>query len=150
MALEGGEVRINLTLSHKTLDQNKVWKYEIAVRNNADKKTSAATAPMANAYANATVLEKIEKTKPRHFANRKCYETSLRFLYLNKKENDKFYQIPYVWLIFELKKFQCVRVLPKHVFWMGKTSSPKKPQKTPKLIAEKGSASNRLHSSVAT
>ena len=37
-------------------------KYEIAVRNNADKKTSAVTAPMANAYANATVLEKIEKT----------------------------------------------------------------------------------------
>ncbi|KAF3503948.1 hypothetical protein F2Q69_00043684 [Brassica cretica] len=36
-------------------------KEKIAVRNNAGKKTPAATAPMANAYANATVLEKIEK-----------------------------------------------------------------------------------------
>ncbi|KAF2547618.1 hypothetical protein F2Q70_00021534 [Brassica cretica] len=31
------------------------------VRNNTGKKTPADTAPMANAYANATVLEKIEK-----------------------------------------------------------------------------------------
>ncbi|KAF2587184.1 hypothetical protein F2Q70_00036489 [Brassica cretica] len=35
-------------------------KEKIAVRNNAGKKTPAATAPMANANANATVLEKIE------------------------------------------------------------------------------------------
>ncbi|KAF2569721.1 hypothetical protein F2Q70_00025820 [Brassica cretica] len=35
-------------------------KEKIAVRNNAGKKTLAATAPMANAYATATVLEKIE------------------------------------------------------------------------------------------
>ncbi|WZZ08474.1 hypothetical protein YC2023_094395 [Brassica napus] len=35
-------------------------KVKIAVRNNAGKTTPAATAPMANAYANATVLEKIE------------------------------------------------------------------------------------------
>ncbi|KAF3504727.1 hypothetical protein F2Q69_00043308 [Brassica cretica] len=35
-------------------------KDKIAVRNNAGKTTPAATAPMANAYANATVLEKIE------------------------------------------------------------------------------------------
>ncbi|KAF3485746.1 hypothetical protein F2Q69_00053567 [Brassica cretica] len=35
-------------------------KEKIAVRNNAGKKSPAATAPMANAYANATVLEKIE------------------------------------------------------------------------------------------
>ncbi|WZZ26278.1 hypothetical protein YC2023_009679 [Brassica napus] len=35
-------------------------KEKIAVRNNAGKKTPAASAPMANAYANATVLEKIE------------------------------------------------------------------------------------------
>ncbi|KAF3566244.1 hypothetical protein DY000_02014614 [Brassica cretica] len=33
---------------------------KIAVRSNAGKTTPAATAPMANAYANATVLEKIE------------------------------------------------------------------------------------------
>ncbi|KAL0660734.1 hypothetical protein Bca4012_097571 [Brassica carinata] len=35
-------------------------KDKIAVRNNAGKTSPAATAPMANAYANATVLEKIE------------------------------------------------------------------------------------------
>ncbi|KAF3571717.1 hypothetical protein F2Q69_00059757 [Brassica cretica] len=42
-------------------------KEKIAVRNNAGKKTPAATAPMANAYANATVLEK-SKTLLRLFA----------------------------------------------------------------------------------
>jgi len=36
-------------------------KEKIAVRNNAGKKTPAATAPMANAYANATVLDKNRK-----------------------------------------------------------------------------------------
>ncbi|KAL0689691.1 hypothetical protein Bca4012_089369 [Brassica carinata] len=35
-------------------------KDKIAVRNNAGKTTPAATAPMANAYANAIVLEKIK------------------------------------------------------------------------------------------
>ncbi|KAF3560006.1 hypothetical protein F2Q69_00015233 [Brassica cretica] len=35
-------------------------KDKIVVRNNAGKTTPAATAPMANVYANATVLEKIE------------------------------------------------------------------------------------------
>ncbi|KAF3504019.1 hypothetical protein F2Q69_00042247 [Brassica cretica] len=35
-------------------------KDRVAVRNNTGKTTSAATAPTANAYANATVLEKIE------------------------------------------------------------------------------------------
>ena len=35
-------------------------KDKITVCNNAGKTTPAATAPMANAYANATVLEKIE------------------------------------------------------------------------------------------
>ncbi|KAF3522813.1 hypothetical protein F2Q69_00046053 [Brassica cretica] len=69
-------------------------KDKIAVRNNAGKTTPAATAPMANAYANAIMPKKIEKTLPRLFASRKCYETSLRFLCLNIKENDKFYQIP--------------------------------------------------------
>ncbi|KAF3574511.1 hypothetical protein F2Q69_00059165 [Brassica cretica] len=47
-----------LGLSRKTLDQNDVWKYERKnLHNNAGKTTPAATAPMANAYANATVLE---------------------------------------------------------------------------------------------
>ncbi|KAF3509064.1 hypothetical protein F2Q69_00005484 [Brassica cretica] len=50
-------------------------KEKIAVRNNAGKKTPAATAPMANAYANATVLEKIENLAAT-FRHRKCNETS--------------------------------------------------------------------------
>ena len=36
-------------------------KEKIAIRNNAGEKTPTATALMANAYANATVLDKIEK-----------------------------------------------------------------------------------------
>ena len=68
-------------------------KDKIAVRNNAGKKTPAATAPMANAYANATVLEKIENLAAT-FRHRKCNETSSRFLFLNIKGNDKSYQTP--------------------------------------------------------
>ncbi|KAF3603325.1 hypothetical protein F2Q69_00035258 [Brassica cretica] len=49
-------------------------KVKIAVRNNAGKKTPAATAPMANAYANATVLEKIENVAVT-FRHRTCNET---------------------------------------------------------------------------
>ncbi|KAF3580824.1 hypothetical protein DY000_02030046 [Brassica cretica] len=70
-------------------------KEKIALRNNAGKKTPAATAPMANAYANATVLEKIENLAVT-FRYRKCNETSSRFLYLNIKGNDKSYQTPSV------------------------------------------------------
>ncbi|KAF3487901.1 hypothetical protein F2Q69_00055743 [Brassica cretica] len=68
-------------------------KEKIAVRNNAGKTTPTATAPMANAYANATVLEKIENLAAT-FRHKKCYEMSSRFLCLNIKGNDKFYQIP--------------------------------------------------------
>ncbi|KAF2567829.1 hypothetical protein F2Q68_00025298 [Brassica cretica] len=78
-------------------------KDKIAVRNNAGKTTPAATAPMANAYANATVLEKIENLAVT-FRNMKCNETSSQFLFLNIKGNDKSNQTPYVWLITELKK----------------------------------------------
>ncbi|KAF3526919.1 hypothetical protein F2Q69_00047855 [Brassica cretica] len=66
---------------------------KISVCNNAGKKTPAATAPMANAYANATVLEKIENL-PATFRHKKCNETSSRFLFLNIKGNDKSYQNP--------------------------------------------------------
>ncbi|KAF2600236.1 hypothetical protein F2Q68_00009637 [Brassica cretica] len=47
-------------------------KEKIVGRNNAGKKTPAATPPMANAYANATVLEKIENLAAtfRHRNNR--------------------------------------------------------------------------------
>ena len=90
-------------------------KEKIAVRNNAGKTTPAATAPMANAYANATVLEKIENLAAT-FRHRKCNETSSRFLFLNIKGNDKSYQTPKFWLITEQKKSQCVRILPKHSF----------------------------------
>ncbi|WZY94157.1 hypothetical protein YC2023_066486 [Brassica napus] len=68
-------------------------KDKIAVRNNARKTTPAATAPMANAYANPTVLEKIENLVA-VFRHRKCNETSSRFLFLNIKGNDKSYQTP--------------------------------------------------------
>ncbi|KAF3610174.1 hypothetical protein DY000_02047882 [Brassica cretica] len=68
-------------------------KEKIAVHNNTGKKTPAATAPMANAYVNATVLEKIENLAAT-FRHRKCNETSSRFLFLNIKGNDKSYQTP--------------------------------------------------------
>ncbi|WZY99023.1 hypothetical protein YC2023_071352 [Brassica napus] len=50
-------------------------KDKIAVCNNAGKTTPAATVPMANAYANATTLEKI-KNLAATFRRRKCNETS--------------------------------------------------------------------------
>ncbi|KAL0678268.1 hypothetical protein Bca4012_006249 [Brassica carinata] len=78
--------RLIETISGNTKD-------EIAVRNNAGKTTPAATAPMANAYANATVLEKIENLVAT-FSYRKSRETSLRFLCLNRKGNGKLYQTP--------------------------------------------------------
>ncbi|KAF3560913.1 hypothetical protein DY000_02015191 [Brassica cretica] len=59
-------------------------KEKIAVRNNAGKRTSAATAPMANANENATVLEKIENLAAT-FRHRKCNETSTRFLFFKNK-----------------------------------------------------------------
>ena len=68
-------------------------KDKIAVRNNAGKTIPAASAPMAKAYANATVLEKMENLDAT-FRHRKCDETSSRFLFLNIKGNDKSYQTP--------------------------------------------------------
>ncbi|KAF2546498.1 hypothetical protein F2Q70_00021773 [Brassica cretica] len=69
-------------------------KDKIAVCNNAGKTAPAATAPMANAYANATVLEKIENLAAT-FRHKKCNETSSRFLFQNIKGNDKSYQTSY-------------------------------------------------------
>ncbi|KAF3540871.1 hypothetical protein F2Q69_00022340 [Brassica cretica] len=68
-------------------------KDKITVRNNAGTKTPAATAPMANAYANTTILEKIENLAAT-FRHRKCNETSSQFLCLTIKGNNKFYQNP--------------------------------------------------------
>ncbi|KAF2601459.1 hypothetical protein F2Q70_00025715 [Brassica cretica] len=59
-------------------------KEKITVHNNACKKTPAATAPMANVYANATALEKIENLAAT-FRHRNCNEMSSRFLFLNIK-----------------------------------------------------------------
>ncbi|KAF2608682.1 hypothetical protein F2Q68_00043071 [Brassica cretica] len=56
-------------------------------------KLAALTAPMANAYANATVLQKIENLAAT-FCHRKCNETSSRFLFLNIKGNNISYQTP--------------------------------------------------------
>ena len=56
----------------------------------AGKTTPAATAPMTNAYANATVLDKNENLSAT-FRCKKCNERSSRFLLLNIKGNDKSY-----------------------------------------------------------
>ncbi|KAF3568875.1 hypothetical protein DY000_02014487 [Brassica cretica] len=68
-------------------------KDRVAVRNSTGKTTSAATEPMANAYANATILEKIEN-RVATCRHRKRTKTSSRFLHLNRKGNDKIYQTP--------------------------------------------------------
>ncbi|KAF2538835.1 hypothetical protein F2Q68_00021011 [Brassica cretica] len=68
-------------------------KEKLAAHDNAGKITPAVTAPMANGYANTTVLEEI-KNLVATFCHKKSNETSLRFLCLNKKGNDKFYQTP--------------------------------------------------------
>ncbi|KAF3590822.1 hypothetical protein DY000_02022735 [Brassica cretica] len=68
-------------------------KDKIVVRNNDGKITPAATAPIANAYANATVLKNIENLVAT-FRHRKSNETSSGFLCLNIKWSDKFYQTP--------------------------------------------------------
>ncbi|KAF3498986.1 hypothetical protein DY000_02053896 [Brassica cretica] len=68
-------------------------KDKITGHNNAGKTTPAATAPMANAFANATVLEKIENVVAT-FRHSKSNEKGSQFLCLNIKGNDKFYQTP--------------------------------------------------------
>ncbi|KAL0649779.1 hypothetical protein Bca4012_092470 [Brassica carinata] len=68
-------------------------KDKIAVHKNAGKTTPAATAPMVNAYANATILEKIYNLAAT-LRHRKCNETSSRFVFLNINGNDKSYQTP--------------------------------------------------------
>ena len=56
-------------------------------------KLAALTAPMANAYANAVVFNKIENLVAT-FRHRKSTKTSSRFLPVNTKGNDKSYQNP--------------------------------------------------------
>ena len=85
MALEGGGYGLLLLMATKCLIE--------MMSGYMKDKLAALTAPMANAYANATVLEKI-KNLAATFRHRKCNETSSRFLFLNIKENDKSYQTP--------------------------------------------------------
>ncbi|WZZ00157.1 hypothetical protein YC2023_072485 [Brassica napus] len=54
-------------------------------------KLAALTAPMANAYANDVVFNKIENLAAT-FRHRKSTKTSSRFLPVNTKGNDKSYQ----------------------------------------------------------
>ncbi|KAG5388590.1 hypothetical protein IGI04_030131 [Brassica rapa subsp. trilocularis] len=54
-------------------------------------KLAALTAPMANAYENAVVFNKI-KNLVATFRHRKSTKTSSRFLPVNTKENNKYYQ----------------------------------------------------------
>ncbi|KAG5384608.1 hypothetical protein IGI04_036078 [Brassica rapa subsp. trilocularis] len=56
-------------------------------------KLAALTAPMANAYANAVVFNKIENLVAT-FRHRKSTKTSSRFLPVNTKGHDKSYQNP--------------------------------------------------------
>ncbi|WZY89539.1 hypothetical protein YC2023_046274 [Brassica napus] len=96
-------------------------------------KLAALTAPMANAYANAVVFNKIENLVAT-FRHRKSTKTSSLFLPVNKKGNDKSYQNP-------VNKSRCIRVLPKHVFRKHfgriKLVLPKKPLKNPYVNREK-------------
>ena len=48
---------------------------------------------MANAYANAAVLEKIKKPSP-DFSPQEEHRNELAILCLNKNGNDKIYQTP--------------------------------------------------------
>ncbi|KAG5393516.1 hypothetical protein IGI04_023479 [Brassica rapa subsp. trilocularis] len=121
-------------------------------------KLAALTAPMANAYANAVVFNKIENLVAT-FRHRKSTITSSRFLPVNKKGNDKSYQNL-------VNKSRCIRVLPKHVFRKHfgriKLVLPKKPLKNPyvnrgkrkhnKTITQLGRyvATEHAHCSVAT
>ena len=87
-------------------------------------KFAALTSPMANAYANAVVLNKI-KNLVATFCHEKSTETSPRFLYLNRKGNDNFLSNPVT--------FQKIKLaLPKTA-------------ENPRLIAKKGSTTNRVH-----
>ena len=87
--------RITLTHSRKTLDQNDVWIYErqSCSCKSSGKTTPAATTPIANAHANAVVLDKIENLIAT-FGHRRTSKTSSRFLSLITKGNDKIYQTP--------------------------------------------------------
>ncbi|KAF3535154.1 hypothetical protein F2Q69_00021837 [Brassica cretica] len=67
------------------------------------------TAPMANAYGNAVVFNKIENLVAT-FRHKKSTKTSSRFLPLNTKGNNKIYPTRKVFLITELEKSQRVRV----------------------------------------
>ena len=85
LALEwGGGVGLLLLTAVKRL-------IKPAARNNAGKKNPAATALMANAYANTAVPEKI-KNLVAIFRLRENTKTSSRFHHPNRKGNDKIYQ----------------------------------------------------------
>ena len=96
-------------------------------------KLAALTAPMVNDSAKATVLEKIENLAAT-FYRRKCYETSLRFLFLNIKGNDKSYQTPFLSNPVSLAHYRTKEISMRKgftktrftkTFRKGKTCSPK-------------------------
>ena len=107
-------------------------KDKIAVCNNAGKTAPAATAPMANAYANDTVLEKIENLAAT-FRHKKCNETSSRFLFLNIKGNDKSYKNLVSLAHYRTKEISMCKGFTRTDFsktcWKGKTCSPKNRRK---------------------
>ncbi|KAF2558996.1 hypothetical protein F2Q68_00017276 [Brassica cretica] len=120
-------------------------KEKIVVCNNAGKKTPAATAPTANAYANATVLEKI-KNLALTFRHQKCNETSSRFLFLNIKGNDKSYQTPKRKST-RLGRYVATKLKPRSVatYTARLRRSDRAPAKLGRYVA-----TEHAHSSVAT
>ncbi|KAL0814243.1 hypothetical protein Bca101_070686 [Brassica carinata] len=92
-------------------------KEKIAVRNNAGKKTPAATAPMANAYANATVLEKIDNLAVT-FRHRKC--NNFRSLRGGRKRT-------------QLGRYVATELKPALHSLCSDLSGLKRPQKSPPL-----------------
>ncbi|KAF2591042.1 hypothetical protein F2Q70_00039261 [Brassica cretica] len=125
-------------------------KDKILVRNNAGKTTPAATAPMANAYANAVVLQKIENQVAtcRHGKRTK---TSSRFLHLNRKGNDKIYQTPQNLSYYRVGEISTHKSLGKRrfprTFRKNTILFSSRPRENLRLLAEKGSTANQVHNS---
>ena len=125
-------------------------KDKIAVRNNADKITPAATALMANTYANAVVLEKIENLVAtcRH---RKRTKTSSRFLHRNRKGNNKIYQNSQNLYHYRVGEISAHKSLSKRrfprTFRKNKILFSSRRRKNLRSLAEKGSTANRVRNS---
>ncbi|KAF3534252.1 hypothetical protein DY000_02041660 [Brassica cretica] len=116
-------------------------KDKILDHNNAGKTTPAATAPMANPYANATILEKIENLIAT-FRHTKSNETSSRFLSLNIKGNDKFYQTPYYLAHYRAKEVSAPFTKRPHQRTIKTQVGPSEPSNSPVRLVGPNAPSN--------